>query len=349
VNVLVLGVGGNVSQGILKVLALSDIPTRVIGACIDPRSFGLYTVEKAYVSPRADDPAFLVWLIDICQKENIHAILSGVEPVLTVLSIAAERIRAETGAVCVVASKECLEIADDKLLTCQWLQSNGFAFPRFADVRDPTEVDALVLECGYELIAKPRFGKGARGVFVVRDEATLAAAMRLPGYMLEEYLGDASQEYTVGCFNDVDGNVRGAIVMRRELLEGTTLRAEVGEFPDVRAEAIGIAERLACAGPSNIQMRLHRGRPTCFEINMRFSGTTPMRARLGFNDVAAALENFVLGRPAHDMPVITSGIALRYWNEAYPDPKDVLEFERSRELPATGRPALEFEDYGFER
>jgi len=33
-QVLVLGVGGNVSQGILKALAASKIPCRVIGACI---------------------------------------------------------------------------------------------------------------------------------------------------------------------------------------------------------------------------------------------------------------------------------------------------------------------------
>ncbi len=57
-NVLVLGVGGNVSQGILKALALSQIPCRVIGACINTLSFGLYTVDRAYISPAASDPAF---------------------------------------------------------------------------------------------------------------------------------------------------------------------------------------------------------------------------------------------------------------------------------------------------
>ncbi|NOG51580.1 MAG: hypothetical protein HND48_20760 [Chloroflexi bacterium] len=35
-TVLVLGVGGNVSQGILKALALSTLPVRVIGACVGP-------------------------------------------------------------------------------------------------------------------------------------------------------------------------------------------------------------------------------------------------------------------------------------------------------------------------
>jgi hypothetical protein len=47
-GVLVLGVGGNVSQGILKALALCTLPVRVIGACISPLSLGLYTADRAY-------------------------------------------------------------------------------------------------------------------------------------------------------------------------------------------------------------------------------------------------------------------------------------------------------------
>ena len=49
-TVLVLGVGGNVSQGILKALAISNLKCRVVGACISPLAAGLYTVDRAYVS-----------------------------------------------------------------------------------------------------------------------------------------------------------------------------------------------------------------------------------------------------------------------------------------------------------
>ena len=39
INVLVLGVGGNVSQGILKALAASKLQCRVIGGCVSSLSF----------------------------------------------------------------------------------------------------------------------------------------------------------------------------------------------------------------------------------------------------------------------------------------------------------------------
>ena len=347
INILVLGVGGNVSQGILKALNASKLNCRVIGACISSLSFGLYTVAKGYVSPKASDPSFFHWLVDVCRTEKIHAILSGAEPVLTVLASEATRIHAESGAFCMVSSPECLAIGDDKLLTCHWLRDRGFAFPRYAAAQDSDGVKALVKECGFPLIAKPRSGKGARGVFEVQNDEELLCVTGRQSYVIQEYLGHPGQEYTAACFSDRDAKVRGTMVLRRELMGGTTIRAEAGHFPDVRAEAIRIAEELRPMGPCNVQMRVHNGAAVCFEINVRFSGTTPVRARLGFNDVEAALEHYVLGRPAVDLPLVTKGIALRYWNEAYVDPNAVAELDHLSQLEQTERYRTIIEDYGM--
>lgn len=348
-NVLVLGVGGNVGQGILKALALSKLSCRVIGACISSLSFGLYTVDQAYISPPASDPAFLGWLIRLCQAEKVDAILSGVEPVLTVLAEAAERVRTETGAVCIVSSPQCLAIGNDKLHTTRWLRDHGFPFPRTADAADSEGVDAIARECAYPLIAKPRYGKGAHGVFEVLSDRDLRSATERNAYIIQEYLGDPGQEYTAGCFSDRDSTVRGALVLRRELLEGTTYRAEAGHFPAVRAEAMQIAAALRPMGPCNIQMRMHNGRAVCFEINVRFSGTTPVRARIGFNDVEAALLHYVLGQPPADLPLITQGVVLRYWNEAYVGLEARMELEEKGKLEQPKRYKPVIEDYGIER
>src|SRR5947209_181259 len=110
VTALVLGLGGSVSQGILKALRMGSLPVRVIGACITPLSAGLFATERAYVSPLAADPHFLDWLLETCRAESVQAVLSGVEPVLEVLAANAELIRAETGAVCVVSPPDVLAV-----------------------------------------------------------------------------------------------------------------------------------------------------------------------------------------------------------------------------------------------
>jgi len=346
-TVLVLGVGGNVSQGILKSLAVSNLRVRVVGACISHLSLGLYTTDRAYVSPPANDPAFIEWLLQVCEAEKVNAILSGVEPVLGVLSQHAAHIKELTGAVCVVSTPECLAISDDKFITCQWLEQNAFNFPLYADGADTIALQHLVETCGFPLIAKPRRGKGAHGIFTVHDADDLAYITRRGGYVVQECLGDDASEYSVGCFCDRDGQLRGTLALHRELLEGTTYRAEAGDFPMVRAEAERIARALKAMGPCNIQIRVSNNRAVCFEINNRFSGTTPARARLGFNEVEAALRHFVLNEPAVDLPLITNGVMLRYWNEMYPDSSAVEKLQSNNQLDTPREFPLVVEDYGM--
>ena len=134
-TVLVLGVGGNVSQGILKALALSKLASRTVGACIS-RGRPACTRSTAPTSPRRRlDPSFPDWLIDVCRRERVDAVLSGVEAVLDVLAQQQEAVRRESGRVCIVSSPDRLRIANDKLGTAHWLAQQGLGFPGHDCVR----------------------------------------------------------------------------------------------------------------------------------------------------------------------------------------------------------------------
>ena len=161
-TVLVLAVGGNVSQGILKALAHSKNGYRVLGADISALQVGLYTVDRAFVSPWASAPDFVPWLVDLCRRESVDAILSGCEPVLTIMSRHREAIEQESGAVCLVSDFETMEVGDDKLKTCEWLATQGLPHPAFARADAPQDVTMLVASSGFPLIAKPRRGGGSR-------------------------------------------------------------------------------------------------------------------------------------------------------------------------------------------
>ena len=76
-------------------------------------------------------------------------------------------------------------------------------------------------------------------------------------------------------------------------------------------------------------------------------GTTPLRARFGFNEVEWVLRHLILDQPAVDLPVVSSGIALRYWNEIYLDP---TAFQILRDRGMLDHPntfVSQFEDYGM--
>jgi carbamoyl-phosphate synthase large subunit len=83
-----------------------------------------------------------------------------------------------------------------------------------------------------------------------------------------------------------------------------------------------------------------------FEINPRFSGTTSVRAQMGFNEVEAALRHFVLGEPVPTLKDAGRGVALRYWNEVYVSPESFREIARLRELPDPRAEHPRIEDWG---
>ena len=331
ITVLVLGLGGNVSQGILKALRLSSLPIRVVGACVSPTSAGLYGADRALISPPASDPKFIDWLIDTCRREGVDAVLTGVEPILAVLADHPD-LEASASAKIIVSSPAALAVGGDKLRTSHWLREHGLGFARSVRSEDEQAAQSLAADCGFPLIAKPRRGKGSQGVTLIDDKADLERMLSISDYVIQEYLGRPEAEYTVACWSDRDAQVRGCIVMRRELTAGTTTAVRVDSLPSAREEAVRIASELRPLGPCNVQMRMVDGRPVCFEINVRFSGTTPIRARLGFNDVEATLRHFVVGESAIDLPEITSGSALRLWREIYPDPESMAMLESGEAL-----------------
>jgi carbamoyl-phosphate synthase large subunit len=362
-NVLVLGVGGNVSQSIQKALAHSTLQTRVHAACISREAAGLYLADRAYISPVAQSSEFIPWVLDVCDRERIGAVLSGSEVVLEALAPAAAEIGERTGARCIVSPPEVLRIGRDKLLTCRWLEAEQLPVPGYAHLEDSRSVEQLIELHGFPLIAKPRFGKGSDGIVTLRDredlEHLLAAEelslraivdrITASDVILQQYLGDEHHEYTVGCFCASDGGLRGTVVMRRTIKGGTTTSAELGRFPEVRAVAEAIASTLGPLGPCNVQLRMDEGEAVPFEINPRFSGTTALRAQMGFNEVEAALRHFVLGEPAPTLADVGSGFALRYWNEVYVPADAVIEVGRNGRLADPRAHEASIEDWGLDR
>lgn len=317
-RVLLLGMGGDVSKGIRKALLLSELPCHIVGACISLDSEGLYLCDTAYKAPYASDPNFIPWLAEICEREEIDIVFTGVEENIVAIAGALPYLQTHTHAVFRVSPVEKLNIGGDKLETCRWLQNNQFPTPTYAMAEDRHRVGALVREVGFPLIAKPRSGKGSSGVFLIRNAKELERLSGLKQYIVEECIGTPDEEYTVGCYLGLHGELPTPIVMRRELKHGASWKVEVVENAAICTLAEKICRTFSPNGPLNIQLRLDKaGDPVPFELNVRFSGTTPMRAHFGFCDVKAMLYESLLHKDIASCFSIRKGVAFRYTEELY--------------------------------
>jgi carbamoyl-phosphate synthase large subunit len=135
--------------------------------------------------------------------------------------------------------------------------------------------------------------------------------------MLQEYVGNESQEFTTGVVVGSDGkSVLSSIAMRRTLKGGQTYKAFIDHFQDVRAAAEEVAVRLGARGPINVQTRAEDGAQVVFDVNPRFSASCPMRAVAGVNEPDITFRDFVMGEKVR-VRDYQRLVSMRYWNEVY--------------------------------
>jgi carbamoyl-phosphate synthase large subunit len=317
-RVLVTGAGGNVAQGILKALAVSGLASRVVATDANPCSPGLFLVDKGYTVPRADDPAFEAAMVRILRDERIDITLVGADAETLHLARLADSLEAATGSRVLVCPPDVVARCHDKWLTSLWFRQEGLPHPKTVLASDEAGTDGLMKEFGFPLVVKPRTGFASRDVIIAGDRARLDAVRERFGEtaVVQECVGDPSREYTATAFSVAPGQVRAVLVMRRELLQGTSVRVEPVRDPALGAAVRLWAERLGGLGPVNFQFRFTPRGPVCFEVNARFSGTMGVRYHFGYNDAAMAVRHFVLGEELAQ-PEILPGVVLRFWEELF--------------------------------
>lgn len=333
-NILVTGAGGTLSQSIIKALRLTSFDFRLVTTNSLPWGAALYAADRGVIVPEARDDAYVPAIKQICRDERIDVVFVGTDHEILKLAQARDDIRRETGAFVLVSDAENLMAGYDKWITHRFLKAHGLNCPETVQAGDRNAVMRMVDGHGFPVVVKPRVSSGSRGLIIARDEETLEFAIRRPkGLIVQEHLSDEKSEYTVGVFVRRDGSIAGSIGMKRVLLYGVTIAAEVNDFPEVRAEAERVAAAMRPLGPCNVQLRMTDRGPVTFEINPRFSSTTGPRAAFGFNEVDAALRHFVRGEEI-DMSCYRKGFFARYWDEIIVPAADYESIVQNRAVDA---------------
>jgi carbamoyl-phosphate synthase large subunit len=326
-NVLITGAGGNLAHFIWKAIERSSLDVRVVLCDYSHDAVGLFQAEVGYVIPPARSPEYLPRILELCEREHIHAVMAGGMVEMHILARHMDEIRAKTGAVVISSPPDVLERLEDKFALAEYLRTTGQPHPRTVLASDAEGLARFVAEMPFPYIIKDRQGAGSKGIGVAKNADDLAYLLRqIPRAIVQEYLYPDDEEYTVGCFVKQDGKAAGHIVMRRELGLGMTFKAEVLDSPAIGTYCEKILEGMGCRGPSNVQLRLTSRGPIAFEINGRFSSTTSARPHFGYNDAEMSLRHLVLGEDL-PRPVIRPGRLFRMVEDVFVESD---AFERAR-------------------
>jgi carbamoyl-phosphate synthase large subunit len=314
INVLITAIGGGGhGDQILKALRVAPANRyKIYGAdanCDCPQAS---LVDRFVQLPLASDPDYMSKLLGICKELGVKALFHGCEPELLLFAKNRKRIESE-GIFLPINDTSLINLCMDKARTNAKLAAMGFSAPNYVAVTNESEFEGIDW---FPVVVKPAVGGGgSANVYIAQDMRELKGLAAYLGlgtitsnFIIQEYVGTPDQEFTVGILHDLDGNYVNSIAVRRHLNSGLSVRSrlvnrthrkelgthlvissgvsqgEIGRFSHVTTQCQEIASRLGSRGPMNIQCRYVEGKVHVFEINPRFSGTTSLRAMVGYNE-----------------------------------------------------------------
>lgn len=307
IRVLITGAGGAGSLGreLMKSFHMASQKYKIIATNSSPTSIGLFETSSGYIIPKASSSQYIKTLLEICKKEKIQAVVGGSEPEIE--SIARNiHLFSENGIEVLSNTIDIIELCNDKYELAKFLSTRKNLSPKtilFEKKSDFKEFES------FPLVIKPRSGSGSRNVFIVNDiEEASFFCNYLKKYdmepLIQEYVGDHENEFSVGILYAEDGKLTTSIAMKRILDGGLSTRqisfsnssknkyvissghsqGLFDEFKDVTEAGIEIAKMIKSNGPINIQCRKTENGISIFEINPRFSGTVTSRSLVGHNE-----------------------------------------------------------------
>ena len=324
-KVLVTAVGGIVGEGIIKSLKFANIsdhtPVKyeIFGVDISAQAAGLYRCDHGILIPPASSPNYIDFIIKIIKENQIDALYVGSDVELVNIVKAKKRIETETDAVVITNPIEVIDTARDKWKTFEFLKSSHLPL---AMSSLPQDKEKLIQKYNFPLVVKPREGYGSLHFYVVNNMEETEQAINMiqkSGWraMVQEYLNANYEEFTSGITIDRTGRyVMSSITIRKTPKSGQTYKAVIDSFDEIRKSAEEVAKKLGARSAVNIQAKFNGNEAKVFEINPRFSATTPMRAIAGINEPDIIFRNTILGEDIR-ITEYEKMLCLRYWNEIY--------------------------------
>lgn len=289
-NILLLSVGtrNKVVQYFKRVIGESG---RVITTDMTELAPAIYESDAHYKVPRMTADGYIDIIFDICKKENIDAVLTLIDPELSLLAKNAEKF-AELGVTVVGSSYELCEMALDKMQMYNWLSSHGYNCAKSYDNKEAFYAD---LECGkitFPVFVKPIRGSASIAISKVEDAETLELLFsQTDGLMIQEFL--KGQEIGADCYIDMISGELVSVFTKKKLLMRAGETDKAVSFKDEALFELIKKFVLECHWNGQIDIDIFDvdGEYYISEVNPRFGGGYPHAFECGCDHMTLIKNN----------------------------------------------------------
>ncbi len=251
----------------------------------------VYEADRRYQVPRITDPGYVEQILQICEKEKISAVLSLIDPELSLLAANREKFEA-IGVTVIGSSYDLCEMTLDKMQMHAWLQDHGYRCARsYADIAefDRDHSSGLI---DLPVFVKPIRGSASIAISKVTDKQTLEFLWEHnEGMMIQEFLH--GQEIGVDCYIDMVSGELVSIFAKKKILMRAGETDKAVSFKDDALFALveRFVQESGFRGQIDIDIFQCGGAYYISEVNPRFGGGYPHAYACGCNHMKLILNN----------------------------------------------------------
>jgi len=300
----------------IKSLKMVKYPVRIVASDSNPISAGFFMSDAYEVLPEIDSKLYITRLFDIVKKHKIEILMPSSGYDIYQYSENKEKLL-KLGALPVVSDKKTMERCRDKMQTFNYL-SKKFNLPfTTSDYKKTSR---------FPLIAKPRYGKGSKGIVKIDNEKELKyVQIKKDNLIFQEYL--PGTEYTIDVLSDLECEPIIAVPrIRLETKAGISTVGKIVKDENISDTCKSIAKYLKIRGPCCIQMKESKeGILKIVEVNPRMGGGTFFTTLAGANFPAMILD-MVKGKKLK-IPKISEITIVRYFEEIVVESGRVMKYD----------------------
>lgn len=251
----------------------------------------IYEADKYYIVPRITEPGYIERILEICRKEKADAVLSLIDPELSLLAKNTEKFK-EVGTTVIGSSYDLCERSLNKMDMFNWLSDNGYNCAKSYVDKEVFYKDVADGKIDYPVFVKPVCGSASIAISKVYDKETVELLFaHSDNLMIQEYL--CGQEIGADVYIDMISGEVVSIFTKKKLV----MRAgETDKSVSFKQQKLfDLIERFVTQsgyrGQIDIDIFEIDGEYYISEVNPRFGGGYPHAYECGCDHMSMIANN----------------------------------------------------------
>ena len=288
---------------------------KVVATDMSELAPAVYEADAFYKVPRMTDVGYLDVVLDICKREHIDAVLTLIDPELSLLSKHREEFEA-LGVTVVGSSYDLCELCLNKYEMYGWLRDHNYRCAKTWTDKEKFYQEIAAGTAQYPVLVKPICGSASIAISKAHDAQTIDHLFaHHDGLLIQEFLD--GQEIGADVYIDmISGEVVSIFTKKKIVMRAGETDKAISFKDDTLFDLITrFVTEMGYRGQIDIDIFDVNGEYYISEVNPRFGGGYPHAYECGCDHMALIVNNLNGITNQKNIGAYDEGVCMMKYNE----------------------------------